>query len=621
MNIHFDAFINLSKKIANQKNVQWFINLNTEGIADKLELWNLTKMTGGSPPPSHIVRDFGMDEKTLSFINVNLDKDGKPLISKAPLSDAWQDFIKAAIIEQLLIRKNTTGHVVSNVARPLRVIATCNLGVEPWELGADNILKANTIALSIQPSGKLADILVGLVKTIFDANFILDKSPLYSTLSLPRNAKRAKRSNFTKSEDELRNNLEDRKNQEKLPKNRAFWELVRIVFTEQPQSFLDLLRFAQIKLLILCGMRVGEVALLPADWKRTRDYYDTKGTPAGNMGGYSQALMLRYFAEKQQLANSDSMALFEDGKYIPTVFAEIITSTLEQVVQATKPLLETLKLQSLNNRMLPWFDENALVSAIKLYPYLTGNPILVKCSEEYLENVKTTYRSDFNPVIFEEMHQSQFKLAKSVQLNMALYVFYNRMKAGMAFRDSKGRQLDSAYIDWNKAYLRISDVEKFYAENAPTKLSDSSSFKLQNGEELKPWELMFLMPKRALAEGRNGGMCDVNRYFSVGRMDASMIQNSLSGKHASVTSIFKTYSQSDEDRKLKINTHSFRHLLNTELFRQGVADTIITKQFNRRSVTQSYVYDHRSLAEELAAIEIPSDVEISLGEKSSTVWT
>ena len=162
-------------------------------------------------------------------------------------------------------------------------------------------------------------------------------------------------------------------------------------------------------------------------------------------------------------------------------------------------------------------------------------------------------------------------------------------------------------------------MEEFYAGNAHTKLSDSSCFKLQNGEELKPWELMFLMPKRALAEGRNGGMCDVTRYFSVGRMDAGMIPNSLSGKHASVPSIFKSYSQSDEDRKLKINTHSFRHLLNTELFRQGVADTIITKQFNRRSVTQSYVYDHRSLAEELAAIEIPSDVEISLGEKSSTV--
>lgn len=74
MNIHFDAFVNLSKKIANQKNIQWNINLNPEGIANKLELWNLTKMIGGSPPPSHIVKDFGLDEKTLSFINIDLAK-------------------------------------------------------------------------------------------------------------------------------------------------------------------------------------------------------------------------------------------------------------------------------------------------------------------------------------------------------------------------------------------------------------------------------------------------------------------------------------------------------------------------------------------------------------------
>jgi hypothetical protein len=62
-----------------------------------------------------------------------------------------------------------------------------------------------------------------------------------------------------------------------------------------------------------------------------------------------------------------------------------------------------------------------------------------------------------------------------------------------------------------------------------------------------------------------------------------------------------------------------RHLQNTELFRLGVADTIITKRFNRRSVAKSYEYDHRSLAEELEQIEIPPEVEIALGDKASTV--
>ena len=66
-------------------------------------------------------------------------------------------------------------------------------------------------------------------------------------------------------------------------------------------------------------------------------------------------------------------------------------------------------------------------------------------------------------------------------------------------------------------------------------------------------------------------------------------------------------------------SHTLRHLQKTELFRLGVADTIISKRFNRRSVAQSYEYDHRSLTEELDQPEPPADVEMALGEKASTV--
>ena len=83
--------------------------------------------------------------------------------------------------------------------------------------------------------------------------------------------------------------------------------------------------------------------------------------------------------------------------------------------------------------------------------------------------------------------------------------------------------------------------------------------------------------------------------------------------------IFKKYGQSDEDKSLFLTSHSLRHLQNTELFRLGVADTIITKRFNRHSVAQSYVYDHRSLSESLESVELPLEVEALLGEKSSTV--
>jgi len=100
-------------------------------------------------------------------------------------------------------------------------------------------------------------------------------------------------------------------------------------------------------------------------------------------------------------------------------------------------------------------------------------------------------------------------------------------------------------------------------------------------------------------------------------MDRNMITNSLSGN--SKLTLFETYGENDEDRALTIQPHSLRHLQNTELFRLGVVDTIITKRFNRRRVAQSYDYDHRSLVEDLEQIDLKPEVEARLGEKSATV--
>jgi len=45
--------------------------------------------------------------------------------------------------------------------------------------------------------------------------------------------------------------------------------------------------------------------------------------------------------------------------------------------------------------------------------------------------------------------------------------------------------------------------------------------------------------------------------------------------------------------------------MNTEMFRKNVPDTIITHQFGRRTVAQSYEYDHRNLAEKLSFVKLP----------------
>jgi integrase len=71
------------------------------------------------------------------------------------------------------------------------------------------------------------------------------------------------------------------------------------------------------------------------------------------------------------------------------------------------------------------------------------------------------------------------------------------------------------------------------------------------------------------------------------------------------STLFSRYGRTTATRSMRVKPHSLRHLLNTELFRQGVPDTVITNHFGRRTVAQSYQYDHRTLAERLAFVTFP----------------
>jgi hypothetical protein len=175
-------------------------------------------------------------------------------------------------------------------------------------------------------------------------------------------------------------------------------------------------------------------------------------------------------------------------------------------------------------------------------------------------------------------------------------------------------------ISWSAAYVRVGDAEKHIRGNRVTKLSDTAPSTLTDSKLIHPHALMFLMPVRNLIEGRNNGVLDTSLYSAIGRISTQDLMLALGGTE-NCDSLFQRYGQTKEDRALRLISHSLRHLQNAELFRLGVADTIITKKFNRRSVQQSYVYDHRSLAEDLANIDIPPEAEETLGDKALQVYT
>lgn len=623
MNSHFSAYIALGKKLAENKGLEWEILLAEDGSAKDSIGWNLTSCVGDVPPPTHYLRDLGTEPKVLKELNEERIQSNSPLLERKPLSTPWQDFIKAAVAEQLLFKRHTTGYVVQSILRPLRVIATC-AEKEPWELNLDDLRFAINVAQKVQASGKLADLVIGIVKLLLDPYHICDKGQLYPLLGVKRIPIRSVKAKHTMSKDELRANLDQRKRAERLPERRAFWELVRISMTEKPRTFMDELRFAAIRTIIITGLRVGEAALLPFDWKRERAYLDARGRPAGEAGGISSSLMLRHFAEKQQEEESDSVVLRENTQPVPEMFREILTESLDRVARLTQPLRNTLKLQCETGRILPRYNARDVIPLVELYPLITGNPFWLEMDRQPFIY---RYREDFDFGVLEELCRFQFERYKSQggKLDMAFYMFGNRLQKQIGsgeyaihFRSANGAAIATgSRINWRETYLCVGELEDFIRKATPSKMPDFAPLQLPTGV-VQPWEFLFLHPKRSLAEERNDGLCDITRYISVNRPDPTFVALSLGGAR-DLSSIFERYGQTDEDRASKIEAHSLRHLQNTELFRLGVADTIISKRFNRRSVTQSYVYDHRSLAEELDQIEMDDDLEIMLGEKATTV--
>jgi len=618
MNPFLESFIRDARAIADQRGVEWEVPLDADGIAPKGKGWNLTQMAQASPPPVFWINDFGTDQRAVSILNSNPPPGPVRTYAKKPLSRDWQDLIKAIAIDQIFIRMNTCSHVSANVVRPLRVLATCSATVTPWALAVDDVALAIETARKIQESGKLADLVFGVVKSVLDINHLTDNGPITPLLERDKKV-HVRTSKFTKSVEDLRTDLEERKHAEKLPERRAFWELVRIVFTETPRSFVDLLRFAQAKTLILSGLRDGECSLLPADWKRYREYFDIGDQATDRTQGVSRSLMLRHFAEKQRVSGKDGTALFETVQHVPSVFEEVLTSTLDHVVDVTEPLRRTLRKQVETGRILPQFEMGGLVRVTEIYTYLTGNPFVVMLSESIRREYVGAYQQDFNPEIFDRLRADQSKAIRDGKhLEIAVYKYFDRL-TGVPLRKANGSVLagsSEGKRTWSEIYLRVDEVEGFLKNGLATKQSDSTPIRLSDGE-LSAWELLFLMPKRAMGDTKDAGLCDITRYCAVGRMDRQMATHSLSSGKAQT--LFSVYGQTDEDRVLTVRPHSLRHLQNTELFRLGIADTIITKRFNRRSATESYDYDHRSLAEELEHVRLKPEAEVRLGEKSATI--
>ncbi|PIO96162.1 hypothetical protein [Pleomorphomonas carboxyditropha] len=622
MNPSYAEYIATAKAMAAERGLNWDLRYDNDGKVSQDTRWNLTELVGMLPPPCNWLGQVGVDPAAFAKLNEIRLRMGQEILVPGPLPQGWRDLYQAVIIHQLLIRKTKPVSALQ-VAAGIRRLAPAAWNDPPWAVAPEQVQQAYNAVLQASASGKLALDFTGTVRTILDGHKLAD-IPTLARFCIPYPTEKSKaaqrqaetirkRQNAHGGRQSLRRELAERKSTSKLPDERAFWELVRIVFTEKPRSFSDAIKFAAFKVQIIMGFRIGEAALVPLDWKRWREYLDADGHPAGERGGFSKSLMIRHFAEKQEGdERADGLSLYENTQHVPPMFEEVLVETLDHIEKITAPLRERLRLQAETGRVFPEYPEDALVPAWEMYVRLTGNAIV---SDAHLSaHLIEQYRESYDPKFFDGLRELQREGKPAI-----LSKFWtNAAQRHIPIRTSDGSPMDSP-IDWRLAFVRVGDVEGHIRENRSTKLSDTTPTTITDGSRFYPHDLLFLVPVRNLIEGRNNGLMDTTLYSAIGRLDTQSLNASISGKSSGET-FFERYGQTDEDRALRLTSHSLRHLQNTELFRLGVADTIITKKFNRRSVQQSYVYDHRSLAEDLADIDLPPTVEERLGDKALQVY-
>ena len=141
------------RKLAEDRGISWDIPLDIDGVAKDGFGWNLTSLAGDTPPPNYYLRDFAPDKKSTELLAAESMNETDIHMPNQVLSVAWQDFIKAAVANQLFYRRNTPNHISNNVIRPLKVIATCVMNTEPWELSLDDLKCSVKIGTQVQASG------------------------------------------------------------------------------------------------------------------------------------------------------------------------------------------------------------------------------------------------------------------------------------------------------------------------------------------------------------------------------------------------------------------------------------------------------------------------------------
>jgi hypothetical protein len=309
------------RRFVESKGVTWAILVAKDGSVSEAADWDLRILTGSHARFASRTNGFAIDEDVREAA-IEAGWALAHLPEGQVLSLDVQEFIKALIACRC--RQRIVARSVRHEALVWRTFFSV-VRKAPWELNTEDFNRFMTL----KDWGDKVVAALSVLATAINENMLSENVPVAAEVR-------------AKAVTRLQSYLDERRYSEKLPDPKSLHELVRIVFQETPVGHQDRIRFYALRLLLFTGLRINEVLMLPADCLCWETHVDVvTGKDAGEIGGVSRTLRLRYFGEKRDEGRPD--LLVEDHQFVPEQFQRIIVEAVEGALAATASLRAALK--------------------------------------------------------------------------------------------------------------------------------------------------------------------------------------------------------------------------------------------------------------------------------------
>ena len=298
----------------------------------------------------------------------------------------------------------------------------------------------------------------------------------------------------------------------------------------------DLVIQRAIDLLLCGGFRINEVLTLPRDTLVEEPLYDESGEPLlDKFGRPANRVGLRYWPEKGGHTVSQI-------KWVPTVLVDLAMRAIADLQRITKPYHDIAVHQRDHPRST-----------------ILGEPWDLKPPEELISLVQ---------------------VAQVMGLTEK-----NPGAAGSQFVKGAGIEIFSELVGNRRIQcVQIGDVRNCTWER-------SKKGNVLNGEvgNLDISEALFTIPLFFVKRTLQAGLCGTVQLLS----DAMVQVYLVSQANGNQPSIFERLGYLDEaGRPLRLNSHQFRHLLNTLAAEGSLSEIEIARWMGRSKVTQNAAYQH-----------------------------